>query len=193
MSSKTKKLSLLITQYLEKKGQLLICISGLSGAGKTYNSCLLAKLINLPHFDQDDFCNASYKMPKFQFSNGLEQPNWDCKEAINLDYMNKIINKYISKGIIFSGFACRDNWFEHKIDLQIHLSINEETCYTRRQEQKKDDPIDGKVIVKELVYPFYQQTLKYSRIDYTIDANIKSDETLDLIIDKMIIFFQSQI
>ena len=116
--------------------------------------------------------------------------NWDCKEALNLKKMNKNIAKCVNKGVIFSGFACRDNWFDYKIDVQIHLQIDEKTCYIRRQEQRKDHSNYGQIIVGELIYPFYQQTLKFSKIQYSIDANKKTDKTLEQLIDNLIDFFE---
>lgn len=126
-------------------------------------------------------------MPDITFSNGVKMKNWDCKEALNIDKMNNAITEHLSKeGVIFSGFACRDEWFTMKIDFHIHLQIDIDTCYLRRQEQGKDSVKMGHIIVKELVYPFYMETLKKSRIDFTIDANKKTEKTLDKIITCLI-------
>jgi len=180
----TNTLILLIKKYLTEKGKLFICLSGPSGAGKTYQAKKLSELLGLKHIDQDQFYVPS-KMPKFTFSNGHKAKNWDCKEALDLDNMNATIKKYISDGIIFSGFACRDEWFTEKIDFQIHLSISEETCILRRNEQGKDGHM-GVLIVKELVYPFYLETLKESNISFTIDTNVKSSQTMEMIIKFLI-------
>ncbi len=171
-----------IKKYLEQNGKLFICISGLSGAGKTYHAKILSQRLGLTHIDQDQFYNNPSLLPRFTFSNGARSKNWDCKEALDLKKMNETIDKHISTGIIFSGFACRDQWFDHDIDFQIHLSVTEDTCYIRRQEQGKDGYM-GKMIVNELVYPFYIETIKNSHISFTIDANEKSDLTMNKIIE----------
>src|SRR5438132_1270981 len=127
----TEQLKQLVADYLKKKGQLLICLSGLSGAGKTYHAKQLSQLLDLQHLDQDDFFKDSFEMPDMTFSNGMTLKNWDCQESLDLDQMNKVIDQKIKNGIIFSGFACRDKWFSHVIDVQIHLKIDEKTCYLR--------------------------------------------------------------
>ena len=61
-------------------------------------------------------------MPKYTFENGLVKRNWDCKQAVNLAQMNIEIDQYLKDGLIFSGFACRNKWFDYPIDIQIHLN-----------------------------------------------------------------------
>lgn len=170
-------LKALCKRHRAKYGQLLVVISGLSGAGKTYWGMQLAKLLGLTFIDQDSFYKPIWSLPKFTFSTGLEMHNWDCLEALDTKKQNQIIGKKIKKGVILSGFACRKDIFEHRISVHIHLEITQETCFLRRQDQHKDHAEDGAMIVNELVYPFYLETVKNSDIDATIDANVKSNET----------------
>lgn len=170
-------LSQLCSEYLKRNGQLLIVVSGLSGAGKTYQAQRLAKLLKLTHIDQDRFYKSCNQMPDITFSNGIEMKNWDCLESLDFKRQNQMIDRHVRQGVIFSGFACRQHVFEHHIDLHIHLQITPSTCYERRQYQGKDDPELGQLIIDELVYPFYVETLKSSRIDHIIDANEMSKQT----------------
>ena len=171
----------IIRDYIKHQGNLLICLSGLSGAGKTYNAKKLSKQLGLVYIDQDQFYKNPYDMPSVALSNGDVVTNWDCQEAIDLDKMNQIINENIGKGLIMSGFACRNDWFDQPINCQIHLNINKTTCYQRRKEQFKDPIHQSEMIIDELVYPFYLKTLQQSQIDFTIDSNQKTNQTLDLL------------
>lgn len=180
-----EKLQLLVQKYLEINGQLLICISGMSGSGKSYIAEQLSNLLNIKHIDQDTFYIHPSKMPKVRLSDGKSYTNWDSEDSINLKLMNNEIDKYIKKGIIFSGFSCRNGWFDHSINVQIHLEITKETSYQRRYEQGKNQK-HGAIIVNEMVYPFYLETLEQSKIDYTIDTNTKSSTTLDRVIEYLI-------
>jgi cytidylate kinase len=168
----------LVDEYLAQHGQLLICISGVSGAGKTYHAEQLAEKLGLKHIDQDEFFRDRSDLPKIGLSNGLNVCNWDCEGAIDLKAMNEKIRKHLPKGVIFSGFACRDAWFEMPIDYQIHLSVNWKTCLSRRKERGVDPNIYAKCMVKECVFPFYRETLNCSRIDTLIYANKKTDQTM---------------
>lgn len=181
-----------IRNYLKHRGQLLICLSGVSGAGKTHNAKIIAQMLGLQFIDQDDFFKPIRQLPICHLSNGSEMRNWDCIEALDTDTMNATIAKSISTGVIFAGFACRDSIFENTIDLQIHLKINEKICYQRRQETERDEfeNPNSKLYVEEFVYPFYLETIKQSRIDKIFDTSQKSKENLSIIIDEIECFLK---
>jgi cytidylate kinase len=173
----------LTAKYISNKGRLLICISGMSGAGKSYHSEKLAKTMQLGHLDQDAYFRPDDAMPLVELSDGSSPyPNWDCKEALDLDGMNSRISILAPAGLIFSGFACRDAWIDTPIDLQIHLDISVETCIQRRKERHVDPPQYAEIVPRELVYPFHIETRSHSRCDVVIDANEKSPETFRAIV-----------
>lgn len=180
-------LNSLFQQYKNKYGNLLILISGASGAGKSHWAKRLSKVLGLKYIEQDDFYRSPLLMPNFTYSNGQSMPNWDCLDAIDIKKQNETINKHIANGVIFSGFACRESVFEHKVNFHLHLKISPETCIARRQEQHKDPSEMGAMIVKELVYPFYLETLKLSKINVIIDANEKTEKIGELLIRHMMI------
>lgn len=183
----------IVKEYLRRQSGLLICLSGLSGAGKTYHAKQLADRLNLVHIDQDSFFKNYNELPQVTLGNGTKMPNWDSQDAIDFDLMNKSINRNIKNGLILSGFACRNEWFECQIDCQIHLKIDKETCYERRREQHKDPPHLAQRIIDEVVYPFYLETLESSHFDFIIDTNQKSNQTLDLLADFIYQFLKEKL
>ena len=185
LKDKARALTALCATYKAHHGQLLIVISGLSGAGKSYWADRLARLLRLEYIEQDHFYISPHKMPMVTCSNGHQMRNWDCLEALDFQKQNATIDKHLSKGIILSGFACRANTFRHRVDVHIHLRISPKTCQERRLEQGKDDPKFSKIIVDEFVYPFYLETFKSSTIDAIIDADRKSTFIGHLLIHHM--------
>ena len=133
----------LLQQYRRTHGQLLICLSGLSGAGKTYHAQQLSQLLGFHHIDQDQFYRSPASLPRVQLSNGQSCANWDCPEALDLGRMNDEIDQHVAQGVIFSGFACRDQWFRCLIDCQIHLAVTADTCYQRSQQRADGGRLGG--------------------------------------------------
>ncbi len=189
--TKIAQLKSLTQQYLSKYGKLFICLSGVSGAGKTYTAQRLAKLIGLQHIDQDAF--FAEVRPVMTLSDGTPTENWDCTEALDLHKMSYRVHGAIAQGLIFSGFACRNDWFQDEIDLQMHLFIDQPTCVLRRQEQHKDPPHLAQLIVREQVWPFYQETLLESSYEIAFNGMHKSPNTLIEVINYLIDWFETHL
>jgi hypothetical protein len=189
--TKIAKLKSLVQQYLTKYGKLFICVSGISGAGKTYHARLLAKFLGLTHIDQDIFFTKD--LPIMTLSDGTRVYNWDCEESLELHQMSSQVHDALPQGLIFSGFACRDDWFQDSIDLQMHLFIDQPTCQIRRQEQHKDPPNLAEQIVREQVWPFYQQTLLESSYEIAFNSMRKTPNTLIEIINYLIDWMETHL
>ena len=165
-----------------------IFISGISGVGKSTVTKQLAKDLNFIHVNQDNYYLRS--KPEIILSNGLKVKNWDSIFALDFDKLNKDLKDLHLKGlnIILEGFCLRDDLINIKPDIHIHLSyvpvpnfadltsyINDakdfiitKIIYSRSQ--AKPGIKNDEIVVKELVWPFYIETLENSIINYVVNT-----------------------
>lgn len=188
------------SKYLLMKRQVggkhnIIAISGISGAGKTTIGKLLAKRLNGIYIDQDTFFKKD--KPKVKLSDGSVTSNWDCLDAIDISAFNNKIKEELAnnKIIIVGGFALWNEMFDNdtKPNIHFHIRIPRELSLETRLKVKnftQENRLKQKLIFDELVYPFYQETLKHSEINYFIEGldmngNRKSiDDMINEIISK---------
>ncbi len=154
-------------------GHKIIGISGISGAGKTTIGEIVAQKLGGVYVDQDRFYKK--KKPLIRLSNGKLVKNWDHKDALYLKAMNKDIRSYVENGslVVIGGFALRDSWFDKdtKPDIHFHIKIPKELSLESRLKVKKFKNVkQAKLEFNEVIYPFYQETLKESIIDHTIEG-----------------------
>lgn len=158
----------------------VIFISGISGSGKSTISNILCKNNSWIYIDQDWF----YKVmkPKIILSNKKEVSNWDCLEAINWEMMNNyliesLLSVFKGKIIIICGFCPAFDFLKININKHIHLkphnNVNlENFCIESRKKSKKlKNEEQDKLVIKELVIPFYNSILEQykSKIDKIIE------------------------
>lgn len=192
---KYKSKYLLLKQQVGQ-GRKIIAISGISGAGKSTLGKQIADKIKGIYIDQDWFFKKN--KPQVKLSDGSTTSNWDCKEAIDLHGMNERIRKEMknNKNIIIGGFALWDEWFDQdtRPNIHFHIKIPKDLSLETRLKVKKFNPEARKkqeLIFNELVYPFYLETLKHSKIDYFIEGMDKNgdrrlmDDMINEIISKM--------
>lgn len=156
------------------KKQIIIAISGISGAGKTTIGKVLAYKMNGIFIDQDWFFKK--QKPIVTLSSGVKVLNYDSDESLDIIKFNDfIINKlHLNKPIIISGFALKDSFF-HKMkpSLHFHIKIPKELSLETRLKVKKfsqERKNKETLVFNEYVYPYYEETLKKSSINYFIDG-----------------------
>ena len=166
-----------------------IFISGISGVGKSTVSKQLAKDLNFIHINQDNYYLKS--KPEVTLSSGLKVKNWDSAQALDFDKLNKDLIEYQLRGrenIILEGFCLRDDLIKIKPDIHIHLSyipvptfadltsyINDFKDFIipkiiKSRSQAKPGIKNDEIVVKELVWPFYIETLENSFINYVVNT-----------------------
>lgn len=193
----------IIEAYIKFNGQLLIFLSGLSGCGKTSVAKSIKKGLNLEMIDQVNYYKKDYNTT-ITLPDGNEVLNLSTDDAFDWDKLNADIEKYKSKGLLVSGFALPEDKITSKVDYHVHLSISKKECIERRHqylEKHKDEfpeeyaMIDSpaeKLKLNQLVYPYYLDVTKRSKINKFININtIPEDETvIDLVFDNIIEFIQ---
>lgn len=155
----------------------IIAISGISGAGKTTIGKLLAEKLGGIFIDQDWFFNR--KKPIVKLPNGKTLLNYDSDEAIDVVRFNNFIEekKKYNRPIVISGFALR-NYFFYKSNepkIHFHIRVPKELSLETRLKLKVKVPSEErkqneKYMFNKYVYPYYEETIKNSKIDYYIDG-----------------------
>ncbi len=159
---------------------MFIAISGISSSGKTTVGKELASRLNLKFLDLDSFYYS--RKPMVTLSNGKKVKNWDCMESLDINAFKAAILEYAPLGLVVVGFALRDDIFPIKPKYHIHLNIGDtvddicQRCVDCRQQYKKLNLETDKMVVKELVYPFYVETLKKSKITFNIEVYYENGE-----------------
>lgn len=177
----------IVEAYIKFKGQLLIFVSGLSGCGKTYVAKNIARDLKIKIIDQFDYYKKDY-INKTTLQDGTEINNWHTDEAIDWDLLNEDINTFKKDGLVVSGFALKENNISSKDDIHIHLNITKQNCIVRRKEyleknkdkykteyENIDSPIE-KLKMNQIIYPYYLESTKLSKINKFINMNILSEE-----------------
>ena len=185
---------------------MMIFISGISGVGKSTISKELSQQLGLLHINQDNYYLKT--KPKATLSTGIQKTNWDTAEALDFDLLNTDLTNhfYQRQNILLEGFCLRKDMIKFTPNVHIHLSYisvpananininymkNKEVIINRVVESRsisKPGIKDDEIVVRELVWPFYIETLKNSHIDYVLstfdDAGNRID--LNIIIEKII-------
>jgi gluconate kinase len=169
---------------------VLIFISGISGVGKSTLSRELATRLNYKHINQDNYYIR--EKPVAKLSTGMMVRNWDTEKAIDFNKLNQDLRKLVEakEHVILEGFCLRDDLILIKPNVHIHLSyipllekqdISLSELYERNKEKiipriiaarskSKPNVKDDKIVVKELVWPFYIDTLEHSIIHYALST-----------------------
>jgi shikimate kinase len=157
----------------------IIAISGFSGAGKSLIGKELAKLLQYNYIDIDDYFIPSKDKPRIKLSDGTVTVNFDSLEALDITKFKRECKKLAADGnLIITGFTLRRDVLAFKPDHHIHLLVDKKLAIERRWKAKpffKKDPNKQKrdlLMINEVAYPFYLDTLANSDIDKFFDANL---------------------
>lgn len=171
-------------------------ISGLSATGKTTigrrieNDFLIDEVKHIEFIDQDWYYKDN--KPKVLLSSGENVSNWDCVEAIYWGTLNADIKyKLKSRDVLLVGFALWESLMEFPIERHVHLTYSQshckkdiQKCIDGRIRSKKLKTLEkrekDRLMVEEIVFPFYLETLKKSKIDDLIAVYDEKDNRRDI-------------
>lgn len=188
----------IVEAYIKFNGQLVILISGLSGCGKTSVGKKIAHTFNIELIDQYKYYKEDYNN-KITLPDGTEIINYYTDDAVDWDKLNNDINKVKSSGVVVVGFAFPTDKITTKVDYHIHLSISKKECLERRRQyvesHKNKLPEEAaeigtlleKLKMNQLIYPYYLDTNKRSKINKFINlASLTDENVFDIVFDLII-------
>ncbi len=177
----------IIEAYIKFKGQLLIFISGLSGCGKSTIGKKIAKDFKLKLIDQFDYYKKGHDT-KFTLPDNTTIINWYMDEAVDWDNFNKDIDEFKKNGLVVIGFSLPEDKIIAEHDFHIHLNISKQVCMEKRKaflEKYKDKyeeeykligtPVE-KLKMNQIIYPYYIESTKKSKINKFANMNTQTDD-----------------
>ncbi len=191
-----------VEAYIKLKGQLIILVSGLPGCGKTTVGKKISQDFKIDYIDQFNYYIKDYDK-KVKLPDGSDVLNIYNNDAIDWKKLNKDVNSKKEKGVVVSGIAFPNDKLNFTPDYHIHLSISKKECLERQKdflEKNKDkyqeewkDIESGRERLKmnQLIYPYYLETVKESKINKFININnLDDDGAYDSAFDIIISYIQ---
>jgi len=185
-----------VEAYIKNNKKLLIFISGLHpGSGKSEISKNINRDFKINCINQKDYISKNYKN-KVKLPNGKEVINYDSDDSIDWDKFNKDIKKLQKKGLVVNGMSFNKDKIKVKPDFHIHLSISKKNNLLKRKElienDKKYSNMDYdeiKLVMNQLTYPYYLETLNKSNINKFINTNkYNQEQVYDQVFDSLMEF-----
>lgn len=197
-----------VDAYVKYSGQLVICITGLSGSGKTKLAHDMARDLKLYYINAHNYgvennekIILTKKDEEGKIVDSLEVINYDTDKAFDWDKLNDDINKRKSIGVIVTGIGLPTDKIKSQVDFHIHLKISKQLCMELRRkyimEHKKKFPKEVIMIEKGLdsqllnrfTYPYYLDLRGRSKIDAWISVD-ETKEVYDKAFDLLMDFFE---
>lgn len=195
----------IVEAYIDFHKQLIILVSGLSGCGKTELGKNISRDFKIKHIDLKNYYIKEYHQIA-TLPNKVVVVNWDSDDAIDWIKFNQDIEKY-KLGVVITGTVFPNSKITFTPDIHINLKISKQNLLQKRIDYKqkhydtksKEKEVDIEIIEKEtaketerlilnqLTYPYYLESLKKSTIDKFIDVNeLNDDEIYDDSFDSII-------
>lgn len=198
----------IVEAYTKLKGQLVILVSGLPGCGKTMVGKKISKDFGIDYIDQFDYYVKGYDK-KVELPDGSQVLDIYNNDAIDWKKLNKDVNSKKEGGVIVYGVAFPNDKLDFVPDYHIHMSISKKECLDRQksyfEKNKEKYPEEwasvesGKERLKmnQLIYPYYLETVKESKINKFVNINNLDDDkayesAFDIIISYIQFFLNSE-
>lgn len=192
----------IVEAYTKLKGQLVILVSGLPGCGKTMVGKKISKDFDIDYIDQFDYYAKDYDK-KVKLPDGSQAIDIYNNDAIDWKKLNKDVNSKKGGGVIVYGVAFPNDKLDFIPDYHVHMSISKKECLDRQKsylEKNKDkypeelkDVESGKERLKmnQLIYPYYLETVKESKINKFVNINnLDDDKAYDSAFDIILSYIQ---
>ena len=156
----------------------------------------VSDLFKLSFLDEIDYFKKDNN-EKVKVSDGKiekDVTNWYTDDAIDWDKLNDDVNKLKSVGIVISGISFPSDKLNFKFDYHLHLNISKQQCIDRRLkflERYTDTESMEKTVMNQLIYPYYLDVTKRSKINKFVNINdIDDEKVFDNVFKVLIDFIQ---
>jgi hypothetical protein len=184
----------LLEEYILRKGEIIILISGLSGSKRS----LLAKEIERDFKDiklisLEDYCRDG-DMNKVEIIEvfGQKVRDWDNINIYDWDKFNDDISKYKNRGVVVYGDAFPKDKLKFETIFHMHITIGKEKLIEKRREFIEKNPEKCKDMIffldklggfiNKITYAHYINNRKNSIINLWLNSD---DENIDSMYDKV--------
>lgn len=185
-----------VEAYIDYFKQLIILVSGLSGSGKSELGKNISIDFKIKHINARDYYNKDYHVTTV-LPNGETVVNWYTDDAVNWVKLNEDINNNKDKGVIITNDVFPRSKLTFTPDVHINLKLSKNNLLQKRADyiqqhgnvdQKKIMGTETeKLILNQLTYPYYLETIKNSDINSYLDVNdLVDDEIYDKAFDIII-------
>jgi uridine kinase len=185
--------------YKEKRGQLIILISGLSGSGKTALGKNISRDFRMKLIDTQEYYKHDYDA-KVKLPNGKEILNYDTDEIVDWGKLSDDVNNAKKDGVVVTGNAFPKEKLDFTPDYHIHLKISKQYLkqkrleYIEKHKELKTDPETETLRVNIYTYPYYLNVIERMKIDKTIYTPEKTEgQIYDEIFEEIIKFIKSNV
>ncbi|QKF94229.1 putative uridine kinase [Fadolivirus algeromassiliense] len=188
----------IVEAYIKFNKQLLIFISGLPGCGKLKLAKNVSRDFKIKIIDQYDYYKKDYNVTA-NLPDGTKLINWYTNDAIDWDKFNEDIDKLKVNGLIVIGVSLIESHITSKPDYHFHLNISKQLCMDKRKDFLKEHkdkyeeeykvvntPIE-KLKMNQLIFPYYLESIKKSKVNKFININeMTDDQVYDMAFDTLI-------
>lgn len=165
--------------------QNIILISGFSGSGKTKLAKFLSEQFDIKMSKLSDFYYTDKTFDKsdnyFELHDGTKELDWDnIYKSVNWEILNDTVNNFKATGIILVGFGFPEHLIKFKPDFHIHIKINKQNLFQKRNTFLENHPDtygtdkseeQKKLIFNKITYNHYNKIIEDSKIDKRINVN----------------------
>lgn len=191
----------IVEAYIKINSQLVILLSGMSGCGKNDVGKFISRDFKIPLLQQIDYYKQDYNKTVI-LPNGESVVNLHADDAIDWNKLNTDLNRLKNNGVVLVGIALPEDKISVKPNFHIHMSISKKACLDRRrqfiekhkdeypEEYKNLESSTEKLKMNQLIFPYYLEIIKRSKINKFINIENKTDqdiydEIFDYIINKI--------
>lgn len=186
-----------LEEYILRKGDFILLISGLSGSKKSVLAKDMKKDLNFKLLNLDDYCDEE-KVPIIEIFD-QKVKDWDDIVSYDWDKFNNDVNNNKKNGCVVYGDSFPKNKIKFDTDFHIHITISKEKLIEKRKdfieknaEKCKDmifflDKLGG--FINKVTYNHYIKNRQDSKINLWLNSD---EDTIDKMADKTFEFIMNE-
>lgn len=160
----------ILDAFIQFNNKMTLVISGLPGSGKLKAGKMLSAEMGITLLKQSDYIKKGFENPK-TLSDGSFVNDYNTDSAIDWERLNKDIKQHQVSGVVVVGVS----FPQDKLKKHLHINLNiSRTKYLENVNLTQKE----KLMFDELIYPYYNESVKNAKINKFINANELDEEQL---------------